>query len=351
MHITEFLNLNIEEQSLYIRDLFERAAANYSSYSSRKEGELSIVIHDDKAYLNLNDNDAQILTSYNETLFPNTKFIEMEEGVSMIQVSKETLSRYCSAIALSKIPQINQLDTENDWRSNETIIDAPDTELSIVFRGMVDTEKTASYFYCDAQAIISQQLINYQQVMLKRGIQGADLFKHLSFPVVEGRGAVFCFAGVPFHAYNARTYNDLLGEYLELYHCDYGKVYWKVDQQKLTEKGFSITPLTIGQGVSLLPEISQRQQAKDYLHVIRIPLTTYIAYSLKYQKSLLLQNRILIDEATRASDEAINQALERLNTIIGVPEQPINVARDYLFFTNAPKPAINDALCCLPRLI
>ncbi len=319
MLITEFLDLDIEKQSLYVRNLFERAAANYSS---KNKGELYVFIHGHHAYLHLNDNDAQILSAYNETLFPESEFIEMGEGLNMIRVTKETLTRYCSSMILATISEIDLLDSENNWRSNEAIFDVSGIEPRIVFRGMNGPKFTASYYYCDAQTVISQQLINYQQIMIKRDFQKTDLFSHLAFPAVEGRGAIFSFAGVPFHAYNAKIYNDLLGQYIGLFDCDYNQVFWVVNQKSLAEKGFSFTQLTVDEGVSLLPEITKRQMGEDYLEAIRIPLTSYIAYSLKYQRSLPLKDRIYNDETAHASNKAIDQALEVLNTI-GQEKTPI----------------------------
>lgn len=324
MLITEFLDLGIEEKSLYIRALFEQAAEHCAA---SQDDYPYLAIQDKKAYLTVDNNDKAILTTYNETLFPNDKFIEMGDDCCMIPVSREILNRYCSANVLGTVPDIDTLDTENAWRSEAAIMDSRGPEPLIVFRGLTCPQSTASHYYCDAQAVISQQLMNYQQVFKTRGILGRDLFQHLSFPAVEGRGAVFCFAGVPFHAYNARTYNELLGQHLGLFKCDYDAYYWQINESVVGEKGFVISELKAGEGVSLLPGISSLQANRQYSFVLRLPLTQYIAHNLDYQKSLAIENRIVDQDGQRASSDKIEQALALLNTILAARERSIQALR------------------------
>lgn len=324
----DFSNLGIEGQSLAMREYFEAAAMQFIDFSKNdmEEAEAEIKASLKVSIVRMNDEyfvfglTAIInnMSVYNETLFPNKNVFNLgDEAVSGIKVTPEIILRYASSEAVKKINGFEEAILKEGWRTNPDII--VQNEVShpqIVLRGIreiVDDEAkteqfgTYSYYYCDAQTIVSQQLINISYTR-------ADLKEQFGFDFSgsEGRGAYFTCFGVPFHAYNSRMGNDTFCEFMCLLKSerDYDQLLWMIKSPLPSE--VSVISLDEAQSYSQIPAIRDRQEMDDYHTALAISLPTYIEASLRYQKSLAPMNRIKSDKGIVASDEEIDHALNKL---------------------------------------
>ena len=323
---TQFSELDTEEKSLYIRDVFEYAAQNACEYDSDKfntlvesidDGELNCtIVHNDGAYLFLgNEETLTILTLYNETIFPKDNIFSFTgEDCRATTVTPDTFLRYVTAENVTKIPNVGAALSKSEWRNKEDAFlydkGEPLLTLRLVARHYqkgATIVGTPSYLYCDSTSLISHQLTNCQNT------HASPL--PIQFPEAEGRGAVFSYGNVPFHAYNSRIGNDLLCQFMGLLpaRLNYDDLYWKINES-ICSMNATLRMEKIGEDspYACFTDIAKRCiDSHEISGAILIPLPYYVLACLEYQQSLPQEYRIK-DKESQASDEAIEAAIMSL---------------------------------------
>lgn len=135
--------------------MFERAAEKYGQEdkSLTDDDFERVVEYNNKLYIIVTQDNANNLTSYNESLFPEASHLAISDDEIMAEINLDILRRYCSINALKNLNNL-LIKMESDyekWKENPAILDKDKGMMHIVVRGLTsDGEKTPSYFYCDA---------------------------------------------------------------------------------------------------------------------------------------------------------------------------------------------------------
>ena len=318
-----------EAQSRYIRDLFEHAAQQCYPYDTpaaetqfqrmaTNQNGCILLFTNDFTYLLVSSNKDTLdtLTQYNENAFPENQMFELDDSIHAIPVTTDQLLRYTSDEVIRAIPGFQTALAQIEWRTNpDALRFNEEGEPLFVLRGVGgdienDVLFTSSYFGCDAQTIITQQLINYQQCSDKH----LEKLK-IDFPSSEGRGALFSYHSIPFHSYNSVSYNDRLCQHAGIITSALNAdlVVWPVKYPLPENKGFEIITIQ-DTSYACFPEIAKRQKNSDYLKAIIVPLSFYILASLQYQRSLPRNDRIKKADLSFTTDEALDEAINELQT-------------------------------------
>jgi hypothetical protein len=249
------------------------------------------------------------------------EYLQFEE-VHMVKISAQTLLRYTNSsdIAPEIQKQINQELEKDQWRSNY-LLDGDRGMPMICFRNCFDLEDEASPLLtiksstvrCDAQAVVTQQMLNYWLTHDKNQNPVG-----LEFPASEARNSSFSFNGIPFHPYNKLSYNEEISNYVGfIIETEAGQFNDHVNRSKLPEG--SVIKLLKGTPYSQIPMIKKRQEAggfygsiRDYDQGIMLPLDGYIKLCLGYQLSLDKITSKQREDGTQASDKEIKAVIHHL---------------------------------------
>ncbi len=332
INFSAFCHLDREKQSLYIRSLFEYSSQKPCMYGSEEydkfveslvdgDSTCSIVFNANSYWFVGDEDTLQTLTLYNETLFNLTERFALDDNVYATTVTPDTILRYTTYTIVGSIPGIQQAIDQSGWRTNAEVLDYSHGEPRIVLRGLATLDElnvkgggsarhsfyTFSCLGCDANAIVTEQLINYKNVTKDHCLP------LLEFPLNEGRGAYFCYSSVPFHAYNSNLGNDKLCQYLGLLPptLNYDAPFWQMQDRlsKVASFNMHVENIRDSTHYCCLPTIVMRQNISEYFNVLTMPLMQYVLAGLQYQRSLPREDRIKNQVNYQSMDQEIDNAI------------------------------------------
>lgn len=328
--LNAFIELEREDKSLYIRAIFEQAAicackydsADYEALCERlfdgvKNKQTCALVYnpETKSYLFVGDESTlSILTLYNETLFDSKNRFELSENVFATTIIADIIFRYTTSSVAKKLPGIEFFLENSSWRTNPNALMYKSGEPLLAFRTLgyygetlIDSKLvTPAYLGCDANTVITEQLVNFKHF---------NQDPNLDFSDSEGRGAFFCYKGIPFHRYNSNRGNDQLCQYMGLLSIDDSKHLWLI---KKLPKGSMVSSNFHEEFPSYtgFPSIASRLESVDYHVVLMMPLYRYIHFSLQHQRSLSVSDRIKNEADKQASDIELDEVLLEMDKYI-----------------------------------
>lgn len=323
--LMEFLETDIETKSLHIRNLFEQAAKKAIRFEQLEAIDSTqpfvCLLSGPGKFQFVSNNKAifEILCQYKPMLFDEKAVYELDENIFGMEVSPETIFNYASSQAAANIPGLSDALKQSQWREKPLLHSVSDSPM-IVIRGCVgryDTNPeaiivTPKDLACDANTIITEQLINFSQQLQRT--QKSSL---IQFPQLEGRGAVFSVCQVPFHAYNSYSRNDEFCNYLDLLRPQEG-MFWKVTMKEnnlLRLKGIieliALDQLPYRQ-YTQFPTIKSWFANGYFQTALAMRLDDFVLHSLAFQASKEQQKRILRHDGSQATNEEIFSAVKTL---------------------------------------